>query len=137
MHTSGEHDLAKLLKEMRPLVHPEIYAFCSFPSFVLLPALTPIATFRESEGLTAVIPSSQAQELGLDCQFVSRMITLSVHSALDAVGFLALITRALARRRIPCNVVSAYYHDHLFVPVGRLEATLQVLNGAIQAGEGP
>lgn len=128
MQTSGEHDLSKLLSNMKPKVNPEIFAFCSFPSFVIPTVLTPMATFREAEGLTAILELGQAQALGIQCEFESRMITLTVHSALDAVGFLAHVTRALARQHIPCNVISAFHHDHLFVPDSRLEAALKVLD---------
>jgi len=113
---------------MTPSVHPEVLAFCHFPDFQLPPTLTPIATFREVEGLTAIVPTSQAQALGIDYQFKSRMITLSVHSALDAVGFLAQITTALAAHNIACNAVSAYHHDHLFIPEDRLGDTMKALD---------
>lgn len=134
---AGERDLTKLLQNVAPVVHPEVFVYCCFPDFQLPASLTPVASFREVEGLTAIVPLSQAQALGIHSQFESRMISLTVQSALDAVGFLARITAALAAQGIPCNVVSAYYHDHLFVPMDRLEATLQVLNVPIQVGEGP
>jgi hypothetical protein len=37
------------------------------------------------------------------------------------VGFLAAITASLAEAGISVNAVSAFYHDHLFVPVERAE----------------
>ena len=46
-------------------------------------------------------------------------ITLRIHSSLEAVGMMAAIAAALTARNIPCNAVSAYYHDHLFVPWAR------------------
>jgi hypothetical protein len=55
------------------------------------------------------------------------MITLTVHSSLAAVGMLAAITQALAAEGISTNVVSAYFHDHLFVACDRVEATLSCL----------
>lgn len=55
------------------------------------------------------------------------MITLNVHSALDAVGFLAHVTSALAREEMRVNPGSAFFHDHLFVPDGREMDALRVL----------
>jgi len=131
---SGERDLTKLLQHMTPLVHPEVFAFCHFSDFQLPPTLAPIATFREAEGLTAITPISQARALGVDYQFESRMVTLTVYSALDAVGFLARITTALATQGICCNVVSGYHHDHLFFPSNLLSDALQVLESLTRDG---
>jgi uncharacterized protein len=131
---SGERDLTKLLQHMTPSVHPEIFAFCHFSDFQLPSTLTPIATFREVEGLTAVVPMGQAQALGIDYQFESRMVTLTVHSSLDAVGFLAHITTGLATQGISCNVVSAYHHDHLFFQKNRLSDALRVLDSLTRGG---
>ncbi len=50
------------------------------------------------------------------------MITRDVLSALDVVGFLAAVTAALADAGIGANAVSAFFHDHLFVPLDRAEA---------------
>ena len=58
---------------------------------------------------------------------VFRLITLSVHSSLDAVGFLAAITSKLAEHSISVNPVSAYYHDHLFVPAAQAEEVMELL----------
>ena len=56
------------------------------------------------------------------------MITLDVHSSLDAVGFLAVITSRLARElNIGVNAVSGFYHDHLFVRAGMEHSVLRVL----------
>jgi hypothetical protein len=55
------------------------------------------------------------------------MITLEVHSSLEAVGFLAAVTRRLAEARIGANPVSAFFHDHLFVPADRAEEAVTIL----------
>lgn len=47
------------------------------------------------------------------------MITCEVHSSLEAVGFLAVITGRLRDLRMGVNPVSGFFHDHLFVPEGR------------------
>jgi hypothetical protein len=74
-----------------------------------------------------VILREEAEAAGLRTAFASRLITLTVHSALDAVGFLAAITARLAEAGISVNAVSAFYHDHLFVPVGRADEAMAVL----------
>ena len=50
-----------------------------------------------------------------------------MHSSLEAVGLLAEVARRLAAHGISVNVVSGYYHDHLFVPVDRAEEALAAL----------
>ena len=57
------------------------------------------------------------------------MITLEVHSSLEAVGFLAAITARLAAAGIGVNPVSACFHDHLFVPAERAEDAMSILEG--------
>lgn len=55
------------------------------------------------------------------------MITLTVHSSLEAVGFLAAVTGRLTEAGISVNAVSAFYHDHLFVPEHRAGEALHHL----------
>ena len=124
---SGQSDLDQLLRSMAPVVHPDVFVFCSFPGGVLPEGLKPICTFQEAEGLTAILPRAQAQAAGLEFQFESALITLSVHSSLAAVGFLARVCAALAALGIPCNAVSGFYHDHLFVPTQRLDEATAAL----------
>ena len=63
------------------------------------------------------------------------MITLTVHSALDAVGFLAAVTARLAAAGIGANPVSAFFHDHLFVPAARADEALALLRSLAFRGE--
>jgi hypothetical protein len=84
---------------------------------------TSILMFREPEGVTIISPATPDDE-GLPAW---AMITLSIHSSLEAVGFLAAITTSLAAIEIPVNAVSAYYHDHIFVPHERREDALECL----------
>jgi ACT domain len=57
------------------------------------------------------------------------MITLNVHSSLEAVGFIAYVAGKLAERGIGTNPVSGFWHDHVFVPVGREGEAMAVLEG--------
>ncbi|PWH17825.1 MAG: transporter [Ardenticatenia bacterium] len=114
---NGETDLKTLLATMSPVLHPIPYVFCSVSRdiYAQLP-LDPIGTFHEQEGITVIIPQQQAIDNGLPFDTAWAWITLSVHSSLSAVGLLAAVTGRLARVGISVNPVSAYYHDHLFVP---------------------
>ena len=70
----------------------------------------------------------EAEEHKIPYEFPSRMITLNVHSSLDAVGFLAKITNALAEEgNMGVNPVSGFYHDHLFVPETRADDAMKIL----------
>ena len=58
---------------------------------------------------------------------------MTVASALDAVGFTAAFSGALAEAGIACNVVAGARHDHLFVPWEQAEAAMAVLSRLGQA----
>ena len=115
--------LDELLRSMSPQLHEGEFVFCAAPD----PLPEAIATFREDEGLTVVIRRDRADELALEYSFVAAWITLTVHSDLAAVGFLAAISRALADAGISCNAIAALYHDHLFVPYEKRFAAMDVL----------
>jgi inorganic pyrophosphatase len=121
---TGETDLATLLSKMQPVLHEQSYVFCSVSQHTMdqLPFI-PLGVFREQEGISIIVTLQQATDLRLPIDATWACITLTVHSSLSAVGFLALITARLARSDISVNPVSAYYHDHLFVPwESRLQA---------------
>ena len=125
---SGERDLDILLQGMKPEMQEGVFVFATLPEGSEIPAnLGPLLVFHETEGTTLVVRREEAEAVGLPYQFASRLITLTVHSSLEAVGFLAAITAALAAAGISVNAVSAFYHDHLFVPVERAEDALLLL----------
>ena len=125
----GERDLQALLTHAAPRLREGVYVFCARPEGVPPPPdLEPVLQFREDEGTTLVIRRDDALRLGWACEFPCRWITLSVASALDAVGFLAVICARLAAAGIAVNAVSALHHDHLFVPEDRAEAAMRALS---------
>ena len=83
--------------------------------------------FREVEGWTVILPQEAAASIGLKGTFPCKKVTLNVHSSLEAVGFIAAISRRLTELGVGVNPVSGYYHDHLFVPVGKEEEVMKVL----------
>lgn len=127
MTAAGETDLRRLLSGMRPLLSPETYVFVTRRDGTLPDGLDPLMTFREAEGMTLIVRTEEAASNGLNAVFPCRLITLEIHSSLEAVGFLAAITARLASRGIGVNPVAAFHHDHLFVPADRAEEALQAL----------
>jgi hypothetical protein len=124
----GERNLKTLLQNMNPEMHDGVFVFCSMSKDEEIPTtLTPVHIFREREGTAFIIRREEAEAAGLPHQCASRLITLTVHSSLEAVGFLAAITGRLAEAGISVNPVSAFYHDHLFVPEHRAEEALHLL----------
>ncbi|MBS3997410.1 MAG: ACT domain-containing protein [Hydrogenophaga sp.] len=131
---NGEEDQQRLQRQMAPQLQPETFVYCTFTDHRLPSGLDPICTFREAEGLTAIVERSQALRADIPHVFESRLITLTVHSSLNAVGFLALVSHCLAQAGISCNAVAAYHHDHLFIPCERAEEALALLTQLSQQG---
>lgn len=125
---AGKLNLEALLRDIKPEMQEGIFVFCTIAEDKELPAaIRPVLTFREQEGITLVMRREEAESAGLTYRFASRLITLTVHSSLDAVGFLAAITARLAEAGISVNAVSAFFHDHLFVPDHRADEALDIL----------
>lgn len=128
MSSEGEINLDILFKNMKPVLCDGIYVFHSSNiSFSDATKLDPVLIFKEEEGTALVLRKEHAERADIDYHYPARMITLNVHSSLDAIGFLAGITRKLANAGISVNPVSAHYHDHLFVPHDKAEHAIQVL----------
>jgi len=105
----GETDLSLLLKGMKPVLDPRRFNFSTHPNLTLqeAAAFSPIATFNEPEGLTLISEGTDQPRYA--------MITLTIHSSLEAVGLTAAVSKALAADGISANVFAAFYHDHVFV----------------------
>ncbi|MFA9491554.1 MAG: ACT domain-containing protein [Anaerolineales bacterium] len=124
-----ESDLKALLAKMDPILQEDEYVFCSVSSDKFSKMRSPpIGSFHEAEGITIILKKDTAEQEELDYDFPSRMVTFNVHSSLNAVGFLAAITEKLAAHGISVNAISAYYHDHIFVPTERTEEVMRLLS---------
>ena len=126
----GETDLARLLAGMTPWPDETVHVFA------ILPAGRPerddvLMRFAEAEGTTLVLPRTDAERAGLAFTFPCRRIVLEIHSSLEAVGFLAAILPPLAAAGIGVNPVSAFHHDHLFVPEQRAAEALAILEALV------
>lgn len=131
----GETNLAVLIRGMKPRLQDGVYVFATLPPGQAVPPMVePVMVFREAEGRTFILTEEEARKVGLDATFRCRRITLEIHSALEAVGFLAAITTRLAASGMGVNPVSAFYHDHLFVPAERAEEAVALLEEMAREG---
>ncbi len=124
---SGETSLDALLRTLKAILVDDVYVFATVPEGAVPAMLSPRMMFREAEGVTLILTRDEAIAHGLPFEFPSRMITLDIHSSLEAVGFMARIATELAREGMGVNPVAGFYHDHLFVPEGREQDALRIL----------
>ncbi len=113
---------------MFPRLHKDPYVFMtSKKGFSAKISAGAVMTFKENEGITLIIERDKASVVQKKNQDTWAMITLQVHSDLNAVGFLAALTQKLAEAKIPVNAVSAFHHDHIFVPWARRHEAMKIL----------
>jgi uncharacterized protein len=124
---NGEANLEKLLKTMKPFLNEGEFVFCTVPNTQMISKEALLFTFKEKEGVTVVIEKELADKLQLRYTFIASWITLTVHSSLEAVGLTAAFSTALAKKGISCNVVAAFYHDHIFVNKSDAEKAMEIL----------
>ncbi len=126
---ASERDLATLLKTLRPALQPDTYVFVKLEDRAVPSGVVPLMQFQEAEGLSLIVTQDDAENHGLEAIYPCRCITLQVHSALEAVGMTAAISKALTDAGISANIVAAYHHDHVFVPVEQADAAIETLLG--------
>lgn len=113
---------------MKPKLDKRNFVFCTIKKEKVRGLkIKPLLIFEEKEGTTLIITKKEAVNNKLSYENVWSLITLTVHSDLNAVGFLAAITAKLAEKEISVNAVSAYYHDHLFVRKEKAAETLKLI----------
>ncbi len=122
----SETKLEILLQTMQPVLNPNAYVFTTVPLGSSLPNGI-LGMFHEAEGVTLILEKSRAEELLLDFGAEFAWISLTVYSSLEAVGLTAAFSTALTQAGISCNVVAAFYHDHIFVPYARAKDAMRVL----------
>ena len=123
----AESNLNILLKSLNPKLHDGEYVFCMTNDHSVIDSNEIVMIFRESEGTTLILGKETADRIKLDYSFIAAWITLTVHSSLDTIGLTAFFSNALAREGISCNVVAAFYHDHLFVKKEDAAKAMEIL----------
>ena len=125
---AGITELDELLKSMSPELQDGEYVFCSVDgNYSDYSHLNPLASFKESEGLSIIISVEDAEKANIAYDSKFKQITLTVHSSLNAVGLTAAIAIKLASYGISANVVAAYYHDHIFVQSENADKAMMAL----------
>ena len=122
-------EMQAMVASMEPVLVPGEVVFCTTLDGEILSRALPKArsVFAEKEGASLILPLAEAEALGLDVGQPMRQITLQVFSALDGIGLSAVVASALAAAAIPCNIVAAFHHDHVFLPAGMADRALEVL----------
>jgi uncharacterized protein len=135
---SGLTDLSAMLASLEPILLDGEFVYVTVPTDHAAEhlRLQPIGMFFEPEGLTLILPASEALKAGLQSSAPLRCITMMVHSSLEAVGLTAALANALTKQGISANVVAAYYHDHVFVPAADAERAVDALKSLSKAGAG-
>ena len=124
-------DLPTLLREMNPKLVDGRYFIATIGRediMVLATCLDSLyGLFREEEGITLVfLEDARSRISSMTEKEISgpfALITLTVNSDLMAIGFLAKITEALAKKEISVNAYSAYHH----VPYDKKEDAMSIL----------
>jgi len=132
---TGETDLLKLIKDMQPELNQGEYVYCLVSSKEQAAELDPLCYFLEKEGVTVILTKEKADAINIPYSTICVWITLTVHSALEAVGLTAAVSKALTEANISCNVVAAFYHDHIFVPVKDSARAMDALQNLIEANQ--
>ena len=125
---SGEKNLETLLKTMKPKLNLGEFVFCEVKNLDEINLNEILMFFKENESTTIIVEKEVAEKLNLKYSYVSSWITLTVHSSLEAVGLTAAFSKALSEKGISCNVVAAFYHDHIFVDKKDAQKAMEILN---------
>ena len=122
-------DRAAMIASMTPELLPGRFVFCALHGRPLSTAMRDgaICLFREAEGVSVLLPVDVAEAEGLPIEMPMCQITLQVFSSLAGVGLTAGVAAALVAANIPCNMIAAALHDHVFVPEDRASDALAVL----------
>lgn len=125
---NGEKNLEILLKTMKPKHNVGEFVFCEIEDLEKIKLSDVVMFFREEESITIITKIEIANKLNLKYSFIASWITLTIHSSLEAVGLTAAFSKALSENGISCNVVAAFYHDHIFVDKKDTEKAMEILN---------
>ena len=121
---SGERDLDVLLRDLDVARRPGTFAYIQVAAGTPPP---PVVAAMIDEGATTTYVVDADSPLAHEATFRAAWLTLTVHSALEAVGLTAAMATALAAADIPANVLAGALHDHVLVPEDRADEAIRIL----------
>ena len=124
---SSINSLSNLLNNLSPILDKDKYVFVSLQQMGEIPIDEILCMYREAEGITLVLGQENADIYKLGYDELYAKITLQVNSLLNDVGLTAAVSVQLGTFNIPCNVIAAYHHDHIFVPASMGEKAMKAL----------
>ncbi|PNS15305.1 hypothetical protein CAC42_5476 [Sphaceloma murrayae] len=150
MTHGAEHDVSSqtpvtstsaMIAGMTPFLHQDRCVYATFKRPIdsgLLIEILDIsnAIFNEGkDGLSILLPLEKLGALSDHLSMVEpimRHIELQVYSSLEGVGLTAAIANALTAINLPCNVVAALKHDHIYVPEDRADEAMMALHRLVE-----
>ena len=119
----------------------ELYRFIKLPARAITAAAGIIAEISEPfcalivdrDEVTLMIPDEAATDFadrlhGHELGETYRLITVDAKLEPDLLGFMAVMSRALADANVGVFPYAAYTRDHILVPAAQLETALKTLN---------
>ena len=108
---AGETNLDELIRSLSAVLIEGVFVFVTIQSGQVPKDIAPRMIFEETEGTTLIMLKSDAEAHSMSYEFPCRMITLNIHSSLEAVGFMARIASELAKHDMGVNPISGFFHD--------------------------
>lgn len=128
MAAPGETDLDVILATLAVERRPGVFTYLSVTSLSADLLADAHAVVTEGATTTLVLPVESAERHGHQVDVRLAWLTLTVQSSLEAVGLTAFVSGRLAAEGIACNVLAGHLHDHLLVPVGRVDDAVRAIS---------
>ena len=81
---TGETNLDELIRSLSAELVEGLFVFVTIPTGRRTENLKPRMVFEEAQGTTLIMLKSEAESHSLSYEFPCRMITLNIHSSLEA-----------------------------------------------------
>ncbi len=112
---SGITDLKQTLKSLKVSCDNIQYGFASVIDDSQISTSDLLATFQENDRLAVIATKDYLDSISIENEAPFAKLTIDIHTSLELVGLTAVLATKLAEHDISANVVSAFYHDHIFV----------------------